>query len=99
MFRRFRVTSARFAKPSSLRFLRGQGSAAVEPTPEAQGAFLSSLYRQTEGTVWVAGGCRSWYLDRTGRSSAIWPDFTWRFRRRVARFRPREYVTLAQENT
>jgi len=78
----------------ALRFLRAQGAGAVEPSPEAQGEFLSSLYRRTEGTVWVAGGCKSWYLDRTGRSSAVWPDFTWRYRRRVARFRPQEYVTL-----
>jgi hypothetical protein len=46
-----------------------------------------------DGTVWVAGGCASWYLDRTGRNSTIWPDFTWRFRRRVARLDPAEYLT------
>ena len=78
----------------ALRFMRAHGVDAVEPRPEAQGEFVSSLYRRTEGTVWVAGGCKSWYLDRTGRSSAVWPDFTWRYRRRVARFRPHEYVTL-----
>jgi cation diffusion facilitator CzcD-associated flavoprotein CzcO len=83
----------------ALRFMRAQGVDGVEPRPEAQAEYVSSLYRRTEGTVWVAGGCRSWYLDRTGRSSAIWPDFTWRYRRRVARFRPREYVALAQENS
>jgi len=83
----------------ALRFMRAQGVEGVEPRSEAQAEYVSSLYRRTAGTVWVAGGCRSWYLDRTGRSSAIWPDFTWRYRRRVARFRPREYVTLAQEST
>jgi len=83
----------------ALRFMRAQGVDGVEPRSEAQAEYVSSLYRRAAGTVWVAGGCRSWYLDRTGRSSAIWPDFTWRFRRRVARFRPREYVTLGQENT
>jgi hypothetical protein len=66
--------------------------------PEAQGEYVSSLYRRTEGTVWVAGGCRSWYLDRTGRSSASGRTSRGAIRRRVARFRPREYVTLGQEN-
>jgi hypothetical protein len=47
------------------------------------------------GTVWVAGGCRSWYLDGRGRNAALWPDFTWRYRRRVARMRPEEYVATA----
>ncbi|HET6899199.1 MAG TPA: NAD(P)/FAD-dependent oxidoreductase, partial [Vicinamibacteria bacterium] len=83
----------------ALRFMRTQGVDGIEPSPQAQGDYVSALYRRAAGTVWVAGGCRSWYLDRTGRSSAIWPDFTWRYRRRVARFRPREYVALAQENT
>jgi hypothetical protein len=83
----------------ALRFMRAHGVDAVEPRPEAQGEFVSSLYRRTEGTVWVAGGCKSWYLDRTGRSSAVWPDFTWRYRRRVARFDPREYVTLGGQKT
>jgi cation diffusion facilitator CzcD-associated flavoprotein CzcO len=82
---------------SALRFMRAHGVAAVEPRAEAQGEYVSSLYRRTEGTVWVAGGCRSWYLDRTGRSSAVWPDFTWRYRRRVARFRPDEYLTRGEE--
>ena len=78
----------------ALGFLRAQGLDALEPRPEAQGEYISSLYRRAEGTVWVAGGCKSWYLDRTGRSSAIWPDFTWRYRRRVAHFRPHEYLTF-----
>jgi cation diffusion facilitator CzcD-associated flavoprotein CzcO len=78
----------------ALKFLRAQGREALEPRPEAQGEYIASLYRRARGQVWVAGGCKSWYLDRTGRSSAIWPDFTWRYRRRVAHFRPHEYVTL-----
>jgi cation diffusion facilitator CzcD-associated flavoprotein CzcO len=77
----------------ALRFMSGQGVKAVEPRREAQEAYVSALDRRSRGTVWVAGGCKSWYLDRTGRNSAVWPDFTWRYRRRVARFRPHEYVT------
>ena len=44
----------------------------------------------------MAGGCSSWYLDRTGRNSAIWPGFTWAFRRRLRRFRPGDYLTLPE---
>jgi cation diffusion facilitator CzcD-associated flavoprotein CzcO len=80
---------------AALRHLRGTGAAALEPRQEAQEAFVAAVDRQMEGTVWNAGGCRSWYLDRTGRNSALWPDFTWRFRRRVARLDPAEYRTIA----
>lgn len=40
---------------------------------------------ETTGTVWTSG-CRSWYLDRRGVNTVLWPDFTFRFRRRVRRF-------------
>jgi hypothetical protein len=42
--------------------------------------------------VWTAGGCDSWYLDARGRNRTIWPDFTWRYGRRMRRFDPDAYV-------
>jgi hypothetical protein len=30
--------------------------------------------------VWNSGGCSSWYFDKNGRNSAMWPTFTWEFR-------------------
>ncbi len=38
-----------------------------------------------------AGGCSSWYLDATGRNSAMWPTFTWRFRALTKRFDVEHY--------
>jgi hypothetical protein len=35
----------------------------------------------------------SWYLDRTGRNSSLWPDFTWRFRRRLSQLVRRDWVS------
>jgi cation diffusion facilitator CzcD-associated flavoprotein CzcO len=66
----------------------------LEPSAAAQARFVAEVERRMRGTVWVAGHCRSWYLDRTGRNSAIWPDFTWRFRRRLAQLVPGDYVTI-----
>ena len=40
----------------------------------------------TEGTVWVTGGCTSYYIDRNGHNSALWPTYTWPFRRRLRHF-------------
>lgn len=71
--------------------LRASRLAAVEPHREAQAAYVAEVDRRMRGTVWVSGGCRSWYLDATGRNSTLWPDTTYRFRQRVARFRPEEY--------
>ena len=76
----------------ALRHLARSGATALEARPEAQAAFVENVDRRMRGTVWVDGGCRSWYLDATGRNSTLWPDFTWRYRRRVARFDRTEYV-------
>jgi cation diffusion facilitator CzcD-associated flavoprotein CzcO len=76
----------------ALRHMRRHGLDVLEPRPEAQEAFVSALDRRMRGTVWLAGGCASWYLDRTGRNSTLWPDFSFRYRARVARFRPEEYA-------
>ena len=58
--------------------------------PEAQERFNAALERRLVRTVWNTG-CASWYLDRTGRNTTLWPDWTWRFRRRAASVDPTEY--------
>jgi cation diffusion facilitator CzcD-associated flavoprotein CzcO len=68
------------------------GAAALEPSGPAQSAFVREVDRRMKGSVWTAGGCRSWYLDQTGRNSALWPGFTIPFRRRLRRLRPADYV-------
>jgi cation diffusion facilitator CzcD-associated flavoprotein CzcO len=76
---------------SAVRLMQRQGIAAIEPRAEAQAAYVADIDRRMQGTVWNSGGCLSWYLDSTGRNSALWPLATWSFRRRVARLSPGEY--------
>jgi cation diffusion facilitator CzcD-associated flavoprotein CzcO len=77
---------------SALRYMREHQLATVEPRAEAQAAFVAELDERLKRTVWSQGGCASWYIDKTGRNSTLWPDATWRFRRRVQKFDPSEYV-------
>ncbi|MET0397386.1 MAG: NAD(P)/FAD-dependent oxidoreductase, partial [Longimicrobiaceae bacterium] len=79
---------------AALRHMRRSRVAALEPRAEAQAAFAAEVDGRMRGTVWTSGGCRSWYLDATGRNSTLWPDFTWRFRRRAARLDPADYVAV-----
>lgn len=76
---------------NAMRFMDARGVEAVEPRPEAQAAFVEEVAEQMQGTVWVSGGCDSWYLDETGRNSTLWPGSVGSFRRRVAPFDPEEY--------
>ena len=59
--------------------------------PDVQDAWNDYLQERLAGTVWDTGGCSSWYLDKNGRDSVMWPDFTFKFRRRMSDFDAREY--------
>ncbi|MGH3610389.1 MAG: flavin-containing monooxygenase, partial [Pseudonocardiaceae bacterium] len=68
------------------------GLASVEPTHATQAAYTSEVDRMSEGTVWTAGGCQSWYLNDSGRNVNIWPGSTLDFRRRTRRFDPAAHL-------
>jgi len=75
----------------ALRYRREHGLATLEPTPAAQAAYVAAVDRATEGSVWTAGGCQSWYVDVTGRNSTLWPGSVRAYQRRLARFEIGDY--------
>jgi cation diffusion facilitator CzcD-associated flavoprotein CzcO len=77
----------------ALRYRREHGLATLEPTAEAQAAYVAEVDRGTEGSVWTAGGCDSWYVDATGRNSTLWPGSVRAYQRRLARFEIGDYDT------
>ena len=66
--------------------MRRRGARVAEVRPEVQRSYNEELNRMTEGTVWVTGGCSSYYIDRNGHNSTLWPTFTWPFRQRTRGF-------------
>jgi cation diffusion facilitator CzcD-associated flavoprotein CzcO len=77
----------------ALRYRREHGLATLEPTAQAQAAYVAAVDRGTEGSVWTAGGCLSWYVDATGRNSTLWPGSVRAYQRRLARFEIGDYDT------
>ena len=68
-----------------------RGVASLEPRIEAQDRWNHEVQKATVGTVWVDGGCASWYLDEHGRNTTVWPSFTTGFRRALSHLDPAEY--------
>lgn len=60
-----------------------RNAGAIAPTAAAQQRYVEWVDQRLSTTVWNVGGCGSWYLDRTGRNSALWPEGIRSFRRRV----------------
>jgi cation diffusion facilitator CzcD-associated flavoprotein CzcO len=82
----------------ALQYLRRTGAATIEPTEAAQRRHTTRVDRAMAGTVWTTG-CRSWYLDATGRNSTVWPGYATSYRLRLARFRRADYATTPPVGT
>ena len=77
----------------ALSTMDSSGLASVDVRPAAQASYNAGVDGALSTTVWNAGGCSSWYFDATGRNSAMWPTFTWTFRRLTRRFDVENYAT------
>ncbi len=70
----------------ALRTMDAHRYGAIEPKPAAARAWNRDLQRRMRRTVWSTGGCASWYLDRHGRNTVLWPRTTAAFRHLLSRF-------------
>lgn len=71
--------------------LRRQGVAAVEPTLEAQDTWTDAVQERMKPTVWLTGGCASWYVDEFGNNTTLWPGQTFTFRNHLSAFDLEKY--------
>ncbi|MFC0313502.1 flavin-containing monooxygenase [Gordonia phosphorivorans] len=69
-----------------LRKTRAAGIVRTEVTEPAQQRYNDKLQSKLKSSVWVTGGCASWYKDRNGNITALWPGFTFEFRNATRRF-------------
>jgi cation diffusion facilitator CzcD-associated flavoprotein CzcO len=79
----------------ALRLLDESGAVALDTRRDRQDAYNARLQRRLDGSVWLKGGCASWYLDPDGRNRTLWPDYTFRFRRRTRKVNAGDHELLA----
>jgi cation diffusion facilitator CzcD-associated flavoprotein CzcO len=78
---------------SALKAMDGKGIATFEVRPEVQHRYNADLQSNMGGTIWKTGGCASWYLDKHGNNTTLWPSFTFAFRNLTRRFDVAAYTT------
>ncbi|PWU04883.1 MAG: 4-hydroxyacetophenone monooxygenase [Terriglobia bacterium] len=77
---------------SCLALMRRQQQQVMELREEAEERFEEFLRKRMPGSVWQAGGCRSWYQDpETGENVALWPGSVREYQRRTRRVSARDY--------
>ncbi|WP_153033535.1 NAD(P)/FAD-dependent oxidoreductase [Amycolatopsis sp. YIM 10] len=69
---------------SCLRALDRHGLSTLEVRETAQDSWVREVDRGLRDSVWNTGGCRSYYLDDSGRNFVFYPGFNRQFRRRTA---------------
>ena len=68
-------------------------AAVLEVSLDAQRQYTADLDARAADTVWLGGGCESWYVDAsTGRLTLLWPDLAYAFRDRLAEFDRAAYL-------
>jgi len=76
-----------------LRELQRRGARTMNLRSDVQRAFNADLQRNMQRSVW-SSGCHSYYQTKSGKVTALWPGFTFSFRRRTRRVRAGEYTFL-----
>jgi cation diffusion facilitator CzcD-associated flavoprotein CzcO len=74
-----------------LRMRDAAGGSRIAVRSSAQDRFNRWVQAKSEGAVWVAGGCTSWYLDRNGVNRAAWPASTVNYWLRTRRLDPADF--------
>ncbi len=69
-----------------LKTVRSQGITRTEVKLSAQQEFNAGIQHKLRNSVWVNGGCASWYKDANGNITTLWPGFTFAFRNTTRRF-------------
>ena len=74
-----------------MRRLRERGLRWIDLRPEVQAAWHREIAERSRDSVWLSGGCQSWYLNEAGENTNNWPGPWLEFRRRTRRLNPGEY--------
>jgi cation diffusion facilitator CzcD-associated flavoprotein CzcO len=59
----------------AIRAMREQNLRIIDPRRDLQTRFNAGIQRQLNHSVW-SSGCTSWYLDKNGKNTTLWPGFT-----------------------
>ncbi|MGI8461847.1 MAG: flavin-containing monooxygenase [Solirubrobacterales bacterium] len=78
-----------------IRRLRERGLRWIDLRPEVQAEWREEMIERSRSSIWVTGGCDSWYLNEEGRNTNNWPGPWLEYRRRTRRINPAEYRAAA----
>ena len=92
-------TSAIFVIESQMRYIMNcitkvvqEHKSTIEVTPNAEDKYTSMIHSEMEKTVWYDGGCDSWYKSKSGKVIAMFPGFSFNYRRMCNRLNLNDHI-------
>jgi cation diffusion facilitator CzcD-associated flavoprotein CzcO len=92
-------TSALFLIESQMNYImqciknvEKQHKRAIEIKAEAEQKYTDLIHQEMVGTVWEAGGCNSWYKNKNGKIIAMFPGFSFTYRRWAKNFKKKDHL-------
>jgi len=64
----------------------------IEVNKDAEEKYTTKIHQEMERTVWKNGGCNSWYKSKSGKIVAMFPGFSFTYRRWANNFKPNDHT-------
>lgn len=75
----------------AIKQVQNNGHKSIEPTLEAEKKYTDMVHSEMDKTVWKTGGCDSWYQSKSGHVIAMFPGFSFTYRRLACSFKPQHH--------
>jgi cation diffusion facilitator CzcD-associated flavoprotein CzcO len=75
----------------AIQYLQREAMQSLSLRPEVSRRFNDGIQGLLQKSVWGTG-CRSWYLDRNGQNTTLWPGYTFKFRKLTRKFDSENYT-------
>jgi len=72
--------------------LRDKQARSIEVKAEAESTYTTMIHKEMERTVWKTGGCKSWYMSKSGHVIAMFPGFSFTYRGLTKSFKPNDHM-------
>ena len=77
---------------SALKQTQNKSSTTIEVSGDAEERYTQHIHKEMERTVWQRGGCNSWYKSKSGKVIAMFPGFSFTYRRWTRNFRTKDHT-------
>jgi len=72
--------------------LEKQHKKVIQVRQQAEDKYTTMIHQEMIGTVWENGGCNSWYKSKSGKVIAIFPGFSFTYRRWAKKFIAKDHL-------